>query len=165
MKLAQDIIDNIEKSVVKTKKINKKDDFSEKKYIKDLIIKEREQKKPIEASSLALKFGTNVELVKEIIDEVNEESKPKVIPKKENKIKNYFKKFKNKERKKILDNDDKNTLKEILIKVIVFGIPINFSLWCFVSHPFSFYSWIAYGYAFWLIKKELVYILRSLWFR
>ena len=67
--------------------------------------------------------------------------------------------------KKLLDKDDKKTILDIFLKILVFGVPINFALWCFFYNPFTFYSWIAYGYVFWLIKKEIVILLRSLWFR
>jgi len=154
------------KSFEKYGKREKKQNISNKNYLKELVIKEKEKGSQIEPYELSIKFGTTKKEIEELIEEINEENKLKDIPKskKESKIKNYFKKSKEKT-KKVIDDADKITLKDIFLKIIVFGIPINFSLWCFTFHPFSWYSWFAYGYTLWLIKKELVNIVRSLWIR
>jgi len=154
------------KSLKKYKDSKKKQDFSNKNYLKELINSEKKKGNSIEPYELSLKFGTSKEDMEEIINELDEENKLKNIPKpkKESKIKNYLKRSKEKT-KKVIDDTDKNTLKDIFLKIIVFGVPINFSLWCFIFHPFSWYSWFSYGYALWLIKKELVPIIRSLWIR
>ena len=158
-------IKNFVKSLEKYGKKEKKQDFSDKKYLKELISQERKKKKTIEPIELSIKLGTSQKLVEDILNEINEESKPKEVkkPKKPSKLKNYVKQKKDKT-KKILDKEDKQTIKEIILKILLYGIPLNFAIFILSKgfFIFNFYSWIGWGVSFWLIKKEVVPILRSI---
>ncbi|MFW9872050.1 MAG: hypothetical protein ACFFG0_03035 [Candidatus Thorarchaeota archaeon] len=140
--------------------------LEEKDYLKKLVLQERNNNKTIECGDLAKKFGVEENEIQEIIDEINKEEteKNKKKPIKIKKKLELFKKIKEKFNK-LIDTQDKKTIVDILCKIVIFGIPINFSLWCFIFNPFSWYSWFSYGYTFWFIKKELIDIIRSLWIR
>ena len=133
--------------------------FSEKNYIKEILKEKRKNKINLDAGELCLVFGTTKEFMENLVNEINEEEKIVSEVKKEEPKKP---KQERKKRQAILDDSDKGTLKDIALKVALFGIPINFSIYCFLYHPFTFYSWVAYGYSLWLIKKELVPQLRHL---
>jgi len=140
----------------------KKEEFSEKKYIKDLILKKRKDNIPLEAGSLSIEMGTSKEFMINLLNEINLEEKEKEKQtnlKKVKKIKEVKKKdyFKN-----LMDEQDEKTLKELLLKIILFGVPINLSIYILIFKPFTFYSWFAYGYFFWILKKEVIPILRGL---
>ena len=119
----------------------------------------RKNNEPIEPLEISVGLGYPKELVEKVNEEINKVkiNKKKIKKIKKGKVKDKF--------KKILDKEDKNTLKDFFFKVLIFGIPINFSLWCFMFHPFNWYSWFAYGFTLWLIKKEIVNIIRSLWIK
>ena len=86
--------------------------------------------------------------------------KPEKIKKIKENIKNKLKPL-----KKSIDKDDKETIKNILGKIILFGIPLNFSLAIIFGINFGWFTWIAWGYAFWFIKKEIVNLVRGLWIK
>lgn len=156
---------DLKKFVKSLKKYKEKDTLDEKDYLKRLILKERKNNKKISIDDLAKRFYYSEKDIQKIVDEIDLEETEK-NEKKQIKPKKRFKfKEKIKLKDKLLDKEDKNTLKDIFLKILLFGVPLNFSLWCFFFHPFSWFSWLAYGYTFWFLKKELVNILRSFWFR
>lgn len=152
------------KSIKKYNNFNKNNDFSEKNYIKTLILKEIETKKSIDPSELSMRFVTSKELVEEIIKEINLEKKEiekiekKKIKPKEKKIKKL--KWLN----NVLDKEDKRTLRDLFFKIILFGIPLNFAIFIVSKgfFTFNFYTWIGWGITLWLIKKEISPILRGI---
>jgi len=151
MKLLEKISKNL-RNFVKNEKKQKKLD---KEYLENLIRKEKKENKNITTLELSNKFGVDKETIENILQVEIE----KVIPKNKNK----------KKRKKIkiksLDKADLETIKEIFLQITLFGIPINFSLFVIFGIGFNLYSWIGWGIAFWLIKKEFVNIVRSLWLK
>jgi len=164
----QNVIDGISESKIKVKKTPKKQLKHEKEYEKELILQEKAKNPNLTVKELSDKFGISKDDVDSLLLEIEEKKKEDSIPKvKKESFKGTKEKIKKikKSAKKMVDKDDKKTLIEIFLKVLLFGVPLNFSLWCFVYHPFSFYSWLSYGYVFWFIKKEVVVLLRSLWFR
>lgn len=168
----QNIIDEISENKIKAKKITKKQQKVRKNYEKALISDEKAKKSNLSILELSNKFGISKKNVEEYLKEIDEEKKKiseeKAKPKKVSKFKKTIEniKIKTKEKsKKIFDKDDRETMKEILIKLAIFGIPINFTLLVIFGIKFNLYSWIGWGYAFWFIKKEVISILRSLWFK
>jgi len=164
----QNLINEISESKIKANKTSKKQLKAEKEYNKAIIFNKKSKNPNISNSEISMNLGISIEEVEEALKELAEikkiESNPPAKKESFKKTKEKIKKIK-RSSKKLLDKDDKKTILDIFLKILVFGVPINFSLWCFVYHPFTFYSWISYGYVFWLIKKELVVLLRSLWFR
>jgi len=142
-------IENILKSDKKTKK-------SEKDYINNLVKKEKKEHKNLSMLEISNKFGIPKELVEDILNE------PEVSPilKKQKKIKK-----RRNHKIKFIDKPDIVTIKELLLKIGCFGILINFALFVIFDISFNFYSWIGWGIAFWLIKKEIVNIVRAMWIK
>lgn len=157
-------MNDIKKFVKKLEKYKDSDVSNDKIYVKDLIKKELEKNKKVDISSLITKFGFGEVKIQQIIDEINEENTKKTIkkPVKVNKKLEFFKKLKD---KKIFDQEDKKTLKEFLIKALVFGVLINFSLFVIFGIKFKWYSPLGWGIGLWLIKNELINIIRSVWIR
>jgi len=60
------------------------------------------------------------------------------------------------------DTEDKETIKEFLAYVSIYGFFINFAVWIIFGFPFEFYSWIGWGLALWLIERKFTKILRSI---
>jgi hypothetical protein len=58
--------------------------------------------------------------------------------------------------KKKVDYNKFNLIVIPFLKVVfVYGILINFSVFILLGHVFNFYSWIAYGFLYYLISEEL----------
>ena len=168
----QNIINEISENKIKVKKSIKNVEKTEKKQIKQLIFDEKLKKVNITSKELAIQFGVSIPEVELIFKELKEiqkkesDIKEKQVKEKAIKInkKSIFNKI-NEKIKKIFDKDDKNTLKEIFLKIALFGIPLNFSLFIIFGIKFNLYSWLGWGYAFWFIEKEAVRLFRSLWFK
>lgn len=142
-------------------KLKKSEEFSEKSYLKSLILQEKQNKKSLEPTNLAARFGTTKELVEEIIKELNED-KPKEVKKITKPKKQIIKQSKEKINK-LLDESDKNTLKDIFFKVTLFGIPMNLGMFI-VSHGyyfFNYYSWICWGCFLYILEKKISPIIRG----
>lgn len=83
------------------------------------------------------------------------------------KIKKISKKIKKIKEKlsNLLDNEDKKTLRKFIVETSFIGIICNYSLWVIFGLPFTFYSWIGYGFAIYLIQTKLIKWLRSIRFK
>lgn len=155
----------LKKFVKSLKKYKKTDNFEEKEYFKQIILRERKKNRSIEPNELAMKLYTSKEVVEIILKEIDEESKLEAkqkIVKPKNK-KNLVKK--NKEKlNKILDKDDRETIKDFILNIILFGIPLNFSMFVVSKgfFTFNYYTWIGWGIALWFIKKELSPLIRGI---
>jgi len=166
----QSLIEEISKSKIKTKKTTKKLEKTKKNYEKALIFQKKQENPKISVYELSTQLGISKDDVNTYLEDwgkfVEEQAlakKPK--EKKINKVKQKVKEIKEKSKKYKLDEVDKKLVKNILLKIVLYGIPINFSLYCIFRIPFTFYTWIGWGYAFWFIKKEAISFFRSLWFR
>jgi len=153
------------KSLKKYKISEKKCSDFEKNHIKNIIIKRRKDKKPIEPLALSIELGYPKELVENVNKEINDEKKKNRVKKvkKESKIKIELDKLKDKS-KTIFDKEDKETIKDILSKIVLYGIPINFAVFVVTKgyFKFNYYNWIGWGITFWLIKKEIITMLRNI---
>lgn len=167
MESIQDILNELEKdknTQKKPEKTKKRMEFDEKKYFKEIILEDIKKGIPIEPYELSVRLGTEKSFMEELIKEINEERKVVEVnkPKKENKIKNSIKI--NKEKlKKVLDKDDKETLKDFFLKIVLFGIPINFALWIVSKgfFPFNFYTWVGWGIVPLILEKKISPFLRG----
>lgn len=81
-------------------------------------------------------------------------AKFKKIPKK---LKKYL--------KNPLDSKDISVLKKLSFEVLVFGIMSNYVFWVLFRLPFTWYSWIGYGFAIFLIERKLIIWIRRIIFR
>lgn len=167
----QDVINEISENKIKVKKVKKKQEISEKSYIKPIIFEEKSKNPNISIFELSNKLGVSKELIETILKEIElekiEESKKRneeLKPKKPSKIKKTIEKIKKSSKGKI-DNEDKEVIKDILLRIIFFGIPLNFALFIIFGIKFGWYTWVGWGYAFWFVKKEITSLLRSLWFK
>jgi len=150
-------IEKIKENLKKLTKSDEKAIKSEKEYIENLIKKEKEENKKLSTQELSDKIGIDKETIEEVLKEPEKKAKEKKKikkPKKKIKLKFAF-----------IDKTDKETIKEIFFKIILFGIPINFSLFVIFNITFNLYSWLGWGFAFWFIKKEIVNIVRSMWIK
>jgi len=154
----------LKKFVKSLKKYKITDNSDEKDYFKQIILRERKKNKSIEPTELAMTLYTSKEVVESILKEIDkenelEESKPTKIKKDKVFIK------KNKEKlKKIIDKGDLETLKDLVLKIILFGIPLNFAMLVISKgfFTFNYYTWIGWGIALWFIKKELSPFIRGI---
>jgi len=155
----------LKKFVKSLKKYEKEDDFDEKTYLKRIILKERKKNKSIESNELAIKLGANKEVIENILKEIDNESKlqEKNKPKKVEKNKDFIRKIKEK-LNKIIDKEDRETVKDLVLKIILFGIPLNFAMFIISKKFFTFnyYTWIGWGIALWFVKKELSPLIRGI---
>jgi len=167
MESAQEIINSIEKIKSPKKKLKKKEKLKEKEYIKKICLEEKKLNPTITSYEVSNKFGIPEKEVEKYfkedieISKKSEEEKKNIKPKEEKK---FFEKILTKI-KKILDEDDKQTIKELSAKIILYGIPLNFALFVIFKIKFNFYSWIGWGIGFWFIEKKFVDILRGIWIR
>lgn len=156
----------LKKFVKKLEKYKKSDTSEEKDYLKNLVKKERKGNKKISIGDLAKRLYYSEKEIQKVLNEIDSEE-PKKIEKKPNKIKKnkeFFKK--NKEKlNNIVDKEDKKTILQFLTKVLVYGIPLNFSLFIIFGIKFNYYSFFGWGIAFWFIKEELVDMIRGLWMK
>jgi len=91
---------------------------------------------------------------KEIPKEIKEvKTKAPKVPRKKIDFKKYFKK---------IDTEDKKAIKNFLIYATLYGLLINFSMFVIFKIPFTFYSWIGWGIAFWFIENKFVSIIRRI---
>ncbi len=110
------------------------------------------------------------EKAQEIIDEVSKKKNSRrELRKLKREERKKNKKLKKSHRKKLkikiknpLDFDDKKAIKDFLSYICFFGILVNFSLWVIFKISFTFYSWIAWGLAIWIIENKFVGILRKM---
>lgn len=73
----------------------------------------------------------------------------------------FFKKFFN-----YLNDSEKNKMfGEILFYAVVWGSLINYSLWGIFGLQFKFYSFPSYGIFLYLIKSQVIKIVRNLLFK
>ncbi len=138
---------------------------SEKDYLKPIILEKRKENKSIETNELAIKLGTTKKGVESILKEIDEESKleEKDKPKKVKENKEFIKK--NKEKlKKIIDKGDIDTIKDLVLKIILFGIPLNFAMFIVSKgfFTFNYYTWLGWGLALWFAKKEFSPLIRGI---
>lgn len=52
--------------------------------------------------------------------------------------------------------------KTLLVFVVGYGLVLNFALWQIFQLPFTWFSWIAWGFAFWFIREELPIIIQRI---
>ena len=164
----QTIIDEISESDEKPVKITKKSEKDNKNYLKTIVFNEKTKNPTISSTELSKNFGVSkddVELYFKEFELLNKKKDEKELPKKPSKIKKEVIKLKEKVKKIKLDKTDVELLKNIILKIVLYGIPINFSLFVIFGFMFNWYSWIGWGYCFWFIQREVVKILRSLWIR
>lgn len=165
----QDVINEISENKIKLVKVTKKQRKEEENQLKPLIFAEKKKRPSITVTELSKMFGVSKDVIeiylKEQADEIIKQKEKNATPRKPGRLKKVISKLKNiKDKgKEKLDNEDKKTIKSIFARIVLFGVPLNFSLWVIFGFTFNFYSWIAWGWLFWFIKKEIVNILRSLW--
>ena len=166
----EDIINSLEKPKIINKKPKKRKNklvkvkkIDENRFIKETIKISREKKEPIEALEFAQRFGYHKDDVLKSLKELDEEERiaslPKPVkPKISDKLKRKYGEI------KILDSADKDTLKEIFMEIVLYGIPINFALMIVTKgfFIFNFYNWIGWGIAFWFTHKEVGPFLRGI---
>ena len=157
MESVQEIIDKLDNDKKYGKNSIKINDSKEESYLKEIIIREKNKNKNISSYELSTKLGVSKDFVESVFEEILEKSmeKDKIKPKKEKKFKNFLNKHKEKT-KKLIDEQDVETLKDFFLRVFLFGIPINISMTIISKgfFPINFYSWIGWGCAFWFLKKE-----------
>ena len=159
-------MEELKKFVKKLEKYKSKEKIDDKNYLKELVLNEKKEKRPIEIVDLSIKFGTDKQTMEEVINEINQEEKEKnqKKPKKVRKKLEFFKKIKE-NLNKLIDKEDKQTLKDFFLKIIILGIPLNFALFVIFGIKFNWYSFLGWGTALWFVKKEMIDIIRSLWIR
>ncbi len=166
----EELINILKKSKIIKKsdeKVNKTNKFSEKDYFKQIISDERKNNKPIDPIELSIRLGTTKKIIEEILKEVDAEKKAKQKEEAKSKVpvikKKIFKKSKEK-LKKFLDKEDKETIKDIFLKIVLFGIPLNFSIFILSKgfFIFNYYTWIGWGLALWFAKKEISPLIRGI---
>ena len=85
------------------------------------------------------------------------------------KIKKFWKKiskFKLKKPKiQILDDDDKEFVKELFSKILIMGPLLNLALFSIWGVEFNAYSWIGYGIGVYLIENKIVKWIRAIIFK
>jgi len=166
MEKAQEIIDSVDKIKYPKKGNIKKSDVSEEEYLKKLCLEEKKKKPVISSLELSKKLGIDKEQIDKYFEEENERIKKEQENKKVVKVEVKEKPKKFLEiLKKVFDKEDKDTSIEFLIKIILYGIPINFSLFVIFGISFNLYSWLGWGFAFWFIEKKVVDIIRGVWIR
>lgn len=60
------------------------------------------------------------------------------------------------------DNEDWSAIKEFIGHSCFYGVLINFSLFVIFHTPFTYYSWLGWGIAFWFIETKFVTLLRKI---
>ena len=61
-----------------------------------------------------------------------------------------------------LDADDLFALKNLLAYSVVFGAMLNYALFVIFNIPFTWYSWIGWGFGLWFLENKVVTILRRI---
>ena len=61
-----------------------------------------------------------------------------------------------------LDADDYFALKNLLVYSVMFGLMLNYSLFVIFHIPFTWYSWIGWGFGLWLLENKLITFLRRI---
>ncbi len=52
---------------------------------------------------------------------------------------------------------------EAIVVIVVFGATINFSLWALFDLRFTYFSWIGWGFIYYIMVDEL--LIQNLWLR
>jgi len=73
-----------------------------------------------------------------------------------NKIFNSIKRF----FEKIKKSDDLESIKDLILYLIFYGIPINFTMFVIFNYPFTWYSWLGWGVGFWILENKLIQFVR-----
>jgi len=167
MGFAQNLINSIEKIKFPSKKMKVKDKKEEKEYIEKVCLEMKKKNPNISSFELSNQLGITKEVIEKIFEKdlerqkEEEKKKSELLKKpKEKKQNKFFIKLKN-----IFDEEDKKTSKELIAKIILYGLPLNFALFVIFSIKFNWYSWVAWGIVFWFIEKPIVDIIRAIWIK
>jgi hypothetical protein len=58
--------------------------------------------------------------------------------------------------KKSIDLDDRAVLKEFFFSVLFYGLTLNFIALILFNFKFNWYSWVAFGFLYWITEKKIV---------
>jgi len=64
--------------------------------------------------------------------------------------------------KNLLDSEDIKAIRDFIVDVSINGIMLNFALSVTGLFPFTWYSWIGFGFAYRLVDRKVVKWLRSI---
>lgn len=134
----------------------------EKEVISDDLYSLLDEKSPLEDTSMNI----SVDDFKEKVDEkvAKKPTETKIIQPKEEKFKKFITNFKL-FLLKCKNNEDYKIFFGFFMYSVLIGLVVNFAVFCVFGFRFTWYSWLGWGMFIWLVKHEIVRIIRGIFIR